>query len=76
MSIHKYSAFMNFLHWDDRGLATLDVATLDEAISRAIPSVERPESIPGVDSAPYQVRFDACTPLTALQTLPSTREAR
>ena len=32
---------MNFLNvdGDDRGLATLDVATLDEAISRAIPSV-------------------------------------
>ena len=32
---------MNFLNvdGDDRGLATLDIATLDEAISRAIPSV-------------------------------------
>merc|ERR1711965_6004 len=32
--------------------------------SRAIPAVERAESFPGVDSAPYQVRFDDCTPQT------------
>ena len=32
---------MNFLNvdGDDRGLATLDIVTLDQAISRAIPSV-------------------------------------